>query len=168
MNRFYLIVPIVLLGLFGGIYWQHSRTAATEAAGRAAETDRIKAAELAKKTEAERVAREDAARRAAEREAEELKKEEEKRARWAAEGKRIEEETARFAARIAELAAQTTQTESELATLRADRERLDRENFELAREVELARIAKRTAELEIQRAVDVVAQRAALSATAPN
>ena len=160
MNRFYLIVPIVLLGLFGGIYWQHSRTAATEAAAKATETERIKAEELAKKAEAERAAREEAARRAAAREAEEKAKEDEKRARWAAEGKRIEEETAAFAARVAELAEQTKRAETELTEVRAAKDALDRENFEIAREVELARIAKRNAELEIQRAVEVVAGRA--------
>lgn len=160
MNRFYLIVPIVLLGLFGGIYWQHSRTAATEAAAKATETERIKADELAKKAEAERAARDEATRRAAAREAEEKQKEDEKRARWAADGKRIEEETAGFAARVAELTEQIHHTETKLAEVRASKDALDRENFEIAREVELARIAKRNAELGIQRAVAVVAGRA--------
>jgi hypothetical protein len=168
MNRFYLIVPVILLGVFGGVYWKHSQTAANESARRAAETDRIKDDELAKKTEAERVAKADAARRSAERETEEQKKEADKQARWAAEGKRIEEETARFADRIKELTEQTAHTEAELATLRAARTQVDRENFELAREVELARIAKRNAELEIQRAVDVVAERASRSESDAN
>lgn len=164
MNRFYLIIPVVLLALFGGIYWQHGNTAAAEAAVRSTETAKIKAEADAKKADAERLAREDAARRAAERVAEERKKEDDKRAKWAAEGKRIEEETARFDARAAELARELTRAEAELAAQRTATDRLNRENFELAREVELARIAKRTAELEIQRAVDVVANRAATQA----
>lgn len=168
MNRFYLIVPIVFLGLFGGVYWQHSRTAAAEAEVRAAETERIKAEELAKKTAAETAAREESARRTAAREAEEKKKDEEKRARWEADGRRIEEETTEFSGRVAELTAEIAKAEAALAAVRADKTRVDRENFELAREVELARIAKRNAELEIQRAIDVVAQRAARSASVPN
>lgn len=157
MNRYYLIVPVVLLALFGGIYWQHGNTAAAAATVRATETARLKAEADAKKADAERIAREDAARRTAERVAEETKKEAEKRAKWIAEGARIEEETARFAARITEVSSEIARAETELAAQRTATDSLNRENFDLAREIELARIAKRNAELEIQRAVDVVA-----------
>lgn len=168
MNRFYLIVPLVLLGLFGGVFWQHHQTASVEAAQKSAAAELAEAAETAKKDDAARLAREDSSRRAAERVAEEQKKEDEKRARWLADGQRVTEETARFAARIAELNRETAQAETELAALRAAEMRLDRENFELAREVELARIAKRNAEFEIHRAADFVANRAAQTVTAPN
>jgi predicted ribosome quality control (RQC) complex YloA/Tae2 family protein len=163
MNRLYLIFPIILLGLFGGIYWQHSQVAATEAATRASEMERLKNEELARKATAERTAREESTRRAATREAEELKKEEEKRIRWEADEQRIKEETAQFSKRGAELMSEIERVEKELAGVRVTKDRVDRENFEIAREVELARIAKRNAELEIQRAVEVVAQRAAHS-----
>jgi hypothetical protein len=168
MNRFYLIVPLVMVCLFGGVYWQHHNTSTAEAARLAAAAELARAAEAAQKDEAARLAREDSARRAAERVAEEQKKEDEKRAKWTADGLRIEEETARFTARVAELTREIAQAEVELAALRTAEEKLDRENFELAREVELARIAKRNAELEIQRAVDVVAQRAAVSMVTQN
>ena len=36
MTRLYLIIPVLLLALFGGVYWQHTRTVAAEAVQHAA------------------------------------------------------------------------------------------------------------------------------------
>jgi hypothetical protein len=160
MNRLYLIVPVVLLVLFGAVYWQHSQSSAREAAQKAAATAEARQLEDAKKAEAERQAREDAEKRAATRRAEEEKKEAEKRARYEEESVRIAADTARFTARVKELSSEFAALEKRLAELRNRREALNRDGFTLAREVELARIAKRNAELEIQRLTEMVARQA--------
>lgn len=163
MNRIYLIIPVVFLLLFGGIYWKHNETAALEAARESAELARADEAARLQKTEAERKAREDAGRRAAEREAAERRKEEERRAKWEAESILIAEETARHTRRAAEASAELAALEKQLAALRAWKEEGGRAAFEAERENELLTIKKRNAELEIQRITQIVARRAAAS-----
>lgn len=160
MNRLYLIIPIILLALFGGVYWQHSLTADADARAKAAATAQAKSIADAQKAETERKAREDADLRAAARLAEEKKKEDEKRAKWDADNARITEETARYSAQVAALTQEQTALEKALADTRAQREKLARENFETARAIELARIARRNAELEVQRMTEMVARKA--------
>jgi hypothetical protein len=160
MNRLYLIVPVLLLAIFGGLYWQHSVHAEAEAKAKAAVVAEAKAAEETKKAEAERLAREDAERRTAARVAEEQKKEAEKHAKWEADGARIAEETTRFTTRSAEIAAEITALEAKINQVLADKDKVSRANFDEARAIELARIAKRNAEMEIQRMTEMVARKA--------
>ncbi|CAM2858778.1 hypothetical protein [Rariglobus hedericola] len=160
MNRLYLIVPVVLLALFGGIYWQHTQVDARRSAEKAAVAAEAEKVEAAKKAEAERLARIDAEKRAAERRVEEEKKATEKLARYEEESRRIATDTARYNAKVAELMNDSVELEKQLADLRARRTALNTENFALAKDVELARIAKRNAELEIQRLTEMVARQA--------
>jgi hypothetical protein len=161
MNRFYLIVPVVLLALFGGVYWQHNRSAAADARQKAAAVALAKEADESKKQAAEAKAREDAAQRTAARLADEQKKEQEKQDRWEAEGLRIAEDTARDTGKAASLAGSVAEREKELAALRSARDTVNHEAFELARQVELARIQKRNAELEVQRLTEMIARKVA-------
>jgi chromosome segregation ATPase len=161
MNRLYLLVPVLLLAVFGGVFWQYTRTAAHEAEVKAAEVAAAKQAESAKKAEAELKARADAEQRTAERLAEEAKRDAEKRARIEEENRRIAADTTTYRTQIATLTTETTSLEKQLTELRARREQLNTDAFALAKEVELARIAKRNAELEIQRLTDMVARQAA-------
>ncbi|HEY9250307.1 MAG TPA: hypothetical protein VIO38_14305, partial [Rariglobus sp.] len=108
----------------------------------------------------ERLARIDAEKRAADRLAEEQKKDAEKRARYEEESRRIAEDTARYSAQVKTLAAESAALDQQLSDLRTRRENLNTGGFVLAREVELARIAKRNAELEIQRLTEMVARQA--------
>lgn len=160
MNRLYLIIPLILLALFGGVYWQHSLTADADARAKAAATAHAKSIADAQKAETERKAREDADLRAADRLAEEKKKEDEKRAKWDADSARIIEETARYSAQVAALTQEQAALEKALADTRAQHEKLAKENFEAARAIELARIARRNAELEVQRMTEMVARKA--------
>ncbi|RRJ96660.1 hypothetical protein Ga0100231_022970 [Opitutaceae bacterium TAV4] len=163
MNRYYLLVPIVLLLLFGGVFWRHNQTAAHEAAQRAAEIARADEAARMQKTDTEQKAREDAAQRAAAREAEERQKEEARRVKWEADTARIAADTARHAAQAAENARQIAALEKQLADLRVEKETRNREAFAAAHEVESLSIKRRNAELEIQRVTQIVARRAAAS-----
>ena len=161
MHRLYLTVPVILVALFGGIYWQHSRTVAAQAVEKAAVLASAQKAEADKKAEAERQARADAAKRAADRLAEEQKKAAEKKARYEEESRLLAAETSGYAAKVTSLTAELAAQEKQLAELRARRAALNAEAFTLAKDVELARIAKRNAELEIQRLTEMVARQAA-------
>lgn len=158
MNKFYVIVPLVLLLVFGGAYTAYRKEAAGKAAVAAAEAAREAEAEQARKTEAERQAKADADKRAADREAEEKRKEEEKAAKWDAAGRQIADETSGYQEQAGKTEAEVKALESRLAELRAEKEKASREAFDAALAIEAARIRKRGAELEIQRLVEMVAR----------
>lgn len=159
MNKLYIIVPVVLTFLFGGVYYQHTVQAAAEAAEAAIVAQKTAEVEAAKKAEAERQAREDADKRAAERIAEEKRKEAEKAAKWAAQSEEIAADTATYTAQAAKNLAEANTLETKLAALRAEKDKLSQSAFDFDKEVETARIAKRNAELEIQRLVEMVARK---------
>jgi len=160
MKRSYYIVPVILLALFAGLYWQHRGEMDKKMAAQKVAAARILAEETAKKRLAEQKAKEDADKRQAARDAEERKKEDEKSATRKAEVDKIKDETKTYNARLAEFNKETAQLEKELATLRQEREKLIRESFDYSKKVELALIDKRNAELQVQRMADMVAKRA--------
>lgn len=160
MNRFYVIVPVVLIAIFGGIYWQHSRTAAADAAAKAVEVTRLKAEEEAKKEEAGRKAREDAAARAAARAAEEKRKEEEIQAKWESDSAKIAADTALYKEQAVALTRDLAVLEKERNEVRSSKKAVSDESFDLARKVELTRIAKRAAEMEVQRTTEILIRKA--------
>lgn len=166
MNRFYLIIPLLLAGIFGGVYWQHTRDVSRQTAEKQAEVARARESEEQKKREAEQKARADAEQRSAARLAEEHKKEAERTARWDAESKGIADDTAKYQAQLASNNAELEQLNTRLTTLRATREKRASEAFEVARSIELDRIRKRNAELEIQRLTEILAAKAARSSLA--
>ena len=126
----------------------------------------IIAAEDAQQAEAERRAKEDADRRTAEREATEAAKIAKRDAEWAATGKEIADDTAKYSSEAAKFAQEKADLELSLLDVRNKHQKLTTESYELMKEVELARIAKRTAELKEQRMVEMVANRAKQSAMA--
>ena len=159
MNKLYIIVPVVLCLLFGGVYYKHSVDAAAAAAEAAIVAKKAAEVEAAKKAEAERQAREDADKRAAERIAEEKRKEAEKAAKWAAQSQEIAADTATYLAQAAKNLEEAKTLEAKLTALRAEKDKLSQSAFDYDKEVETARIAKRNAELEIQRLVEMVARK---------
>jgi hypothetical protein len=156
----YLIFPGVMLALFLVFYLSHKkamdekeRVAIAKAATDKAEADR-------KKKEAETKARDDARKRQEEREAEERKKEEAKAAKQAEDDKKVRDQIAEYTAKGDAAQKQVSALEIELDKLRKEKDRVSRETFELAKQVELARIARRNAELEIQRMTEMIVRRA--------
>jgi hypothetical protein len=166
MKKFYIIVPIIMLAAFVAYYFSFIEGYEERQRAKEAEIARVEAEAEARKKEAERVAKADADRRAAERAAEEARKEAEKRKKWEDAGKEIADATARYNTDADKFAKEAGQLEIELLNLRGQKEKASREAFELAKRVELARIAKRNAELEIQRFTEMVARRAAESSMA--
>jgi hypothetical protein len=161
MNRFYIIAPIVCMLLFGGVYWNHSKHAAIEAKALEEQAALVKAEEAAKKEAAVVKAREDSAQRAAARLAEEAAAEADRREKWAAAGKKIADDTAANDKLIAQHIAAIKSFEAELIALRDAKEKANAKSLETTRNTELARIAKRNAEMEIQRMTEMVARKAA-------
>lgn len=118
-------------------------------------------AENERKAVIERKAREDAEKRATERAAAEAKKEADRLAKWEAESRKIQEATDAANTKAEAFSKHISQLEVNLNALRTNKEKLSRETFEFAKQVEQARIDKRNAEMEIQRMTDMIAKRAA-------
>ncbi len=74
--------------------------------------------------------------------------------------RRIKAETDRSNAEAEKYAKEVSELTIELDTLHKQKDDLTREGFDLAKKVELAAVARRNAELEIQRLVQMMAERA--------
>jgi len=159
MNKFYIIIPVVLTVLFGGVYLKYQSEASDNRNQALAEKARVEADATAQKDEAERQAKADADKREGDRRAEEKKKEDDKRAKWDADSKRIADDTATYSTTSIAHAANIKKLEADLAVFRAEKDAAIKAGFDFARDIELARIQKRTAELEIQRLVEMVARK---------
>ena len=160
MNRSYLIVPLAMLAVFVGIYWEQTQQAEKLARAKASIVAQAKSAEEAKKAYDERQAREDAEKRVSARLAQELEKEADKRAKWEADSSRIADDTARYLKQSEASGREAAALELKLNDLRTTKAKLARENFELLHDVELAHIEKRKTDLEIQRLTKILTQAA--------
>lgn len=163
---FYVISVGGMLAVFLFFYFAHLEETEKQEKIRAERVAQQQKEEAERKAAIEEKAREDAARRAREREEEIARKEAARREKQEAEDRKIREATEGFNAKADAYAKQVSELEIELNSLRTQKEKLNRETFELEKQVELARVAKRNAELEIQRMTDMVAKRAADSALA--
>lgn len=132
----------------------------------AAETARKLKEDEDRKAALEAKAREDANGKAAQRAADEAKKEAEKIAKWENAGKEIKDATDKYNAEADRLSKEAAKLEIQLDGLRKDREKANRETFELAKRVERTKIEKRNAELEIQRLTEMISKRAEASSMA--
>lgn len=166
MKKIYLIVPLILLVGFSFYYLQFAKDLAIKEQEKEAARQAEIAAEDAKKAEAERIAREESAKRAAEREAEQAKKEADRRAKWDADGAKIASDTADYKKQGDAYTKEINGLELQLLEIRRLKDQRTNEALALTEQVELARIGKRNAELEVQRLTDMVAQQAAKSSMA--
>lgn len=166
MKKFYIIAPVVLLGLFIAYFMNFSKEQKVKETKKQEELAAIKAAEDKKKKETEDRAKADADERTKKRQEEEAKKEADKRKKWDDQGKEIADATAKYLADGKKYTAEVASLEKQLADLRAKKDAASREAFDLQKKVELALIAKRNAELEIQRMTEMVTRKASDSALA--
>ncbi|HND61603.1 MAG TPA: hypothetical protein PLB90_09005 [Opitutaceae bacterium] len=160
----YVISVGTMLAVFLVMYFsEKNRVEAREVehARKAADDQRI---ERERKAQIEAKARADAEKRSAERAAEEAKKEAEKLAKWEEEGRKIQESTEKFLAEADASSKKAADLEIQLSSLRANKEKLNRETFELAKQVELGKVRRRAAEMEIQRTVEMISRKAGDSA----
>jgi hypothetical protein len=159
----YLIFPGIMLAGFLVMYMGHKKAAEEKEQVAMAKATADKAEADRKKKEAEQKARDDARKRQEEREAEEAKKEAEKAAKQAKDDKMVRDQIAEFTAKADSAQKQLNGLEAELDRLRKEKDRVSRETFDLAKQVELARIERRNAELDIQRMTEMIVRRASES-----
>lgn len=157
----YVISVGSMLAVFLFFYTTHVKQAELDEKARIEKKARDDAKAAAEKKEREDQARMDAEKRAAQRKKEEDEKAAKKLADWQAENKKIQDATDEHNAKADEYAKLISRLDIELNTLRANKEKLNREAFEIAKQVEAARIEKHSAEMEIQRVTDMIAKRAA-------
>ncbi|MCR6656054.1 MAG: hypothetical protein NVV63_09600 [Opitutus sp.] len=160
----YVISVGGMLAVFMFFYFSHTKEAEIREKARQEEVARQQKEEADRKAAIEEKARQDAERRAAERAAEEKRKEDERIAKWEAAGREIQQSTDEYNAKADAYNKRVGALEIELNQLRTDKEKLNREAFEFAKQVERARVEKRNAEIEHQRLTDIIARRAAESA----
>jgi hypothetical protein len=160
MNKFYVIFPTCLLIVFGVYYTQVAKPemAAKEAAALKAEQEK-EAADEAARLKIEQKAQEDARRQQEERERKDKEKQEKAKAEQEAEDKKVRDETAKLEGEAASLTKQIADEQKVISDLRAEKDKMTRAVFDGAANVELAKIDRRNAELEIQRMYDMVAQK---------
>jgi len=159
----YLIFPGAMLAAFVVLYLSHKEKTEIKERAHVAQVAKERADAEEKKKVAEAKAREDAKKRQDERDAEEKKKEAEKAAKQAADDKKVRDQTAEYTTKADAASKQVSALEIELDRLRKEKDKTAREAFDLAKQVELARIARRTAELEIQRMTKMITKRASES-----
>lgn len=161
---FYVLAPSAMLAVF--LFFYFASRAETEAREKAHQEEVAKAKAEAdeKKHQAEVKAHEDAERRATEQAAEETKKAKDKQDKYDALMARIKDDTARANQSAEKYAAEVSEKTIELDALRKQKDTLTRDSFELQKKIEIAQVARRNAELEIQRTVDFIATRADQSA----
>jgi hypothetical protein len=157
MNKSYLIVPIVLLAVFGFLYRSASIEMQEKQVARQVELDRKKAEEKKRKDEIEARANADAKKRQDEREAADRAKAEKKEHDYQEVLKALREETTKYSTEADKLSKEAADLEIQISQTRTDKEKLNRETFDLAKQVEQEKINRRNAELEIQRMMEMVA-----------
>ena len=157
---FYVVFPKVLIAIFLVFYLSsRSETIAREKVQRE-ETAKAKAEADQKKAEAEATAQADAERRNVERAAQEEKAAKDKEDKYNAEMARIKAETDKANATAEMYSKQVSDLSIELDTLHKQKDELTRESFEMQKQIELSEVARRNAELEIQRYDQMIADRA--------
>jgi hypothetical protein len=156
----YLILPLVLTGLFLMAYFKHQKESVAREHARGQEMAQKAAAEKAVKDAAEAKAKESARLAQQERDRENAEREAARKAQQEAVDKEIKDKTNASLAEIEAATKRAKDLEAEIARLISDRERVTREAFDLAKQVELAMVAKRNAELEEQRLTEMIARRA--------
>jgi hypothetical protein len=162
----YFIVPAIGLIAFLFIYFSHVEDAKKQDAIHQADLAKQSADDAAKKKDLEDRARADADRLAAQRAADEAKKVADRVAEQAAEDKKVQDTTDNAVAEGDKFSKQIDQREADLAALRAEKDKSNRELLEISKQLELSRIARRTAELEVQRTTEMIARKASDAAMA--
>jgi hypothetical protein len=156
----YVLAPAAMLAIFLFFYASSRTEAKAKEAAHQEEIARAKADADAKKKIAEDHARADALQREADREAADAKAAKDKQDKYDAEMRRIQADTDKSNALAETYSKEVSELTIELDTLNKEKDQLTREGFEEAKKVELAQVARRSAEMEVQRMVDMIANRA--------
>lgn len=157
----YLIFPGIMLGAFLVFFFSYQKEAEARDKARVELVKKQEAEKAQKKADAERKAAIDAKERQKAREKEDADKEAAKLAKLAAADKEVKDATDKALAEGEKAAKEVAKLESDLDALRKSKDKINRDAFDLAKQVELAKVAKRNAEFEIQRTTEMISRRAA-------
>lgn len=164
MNKYYVIVPACLLVGFIFVY----RGAVSNIEAREKHLKEMadqKAADDAKQhQEIERKAAEDAAKQSAKRAEEDRLKQEKKDNDYKNAMNQLKTEADTYSSEADKLAKESAELELTLTQTRTLKDKTNTEVFDLTKQVELAKINRRNAELEIQRLIEMVGAKASASA----
>lgn len=164
MKKWYFVIaPTLMLGVFLVFYFLSTAETERREQVHAAALAAQKADAEQKKKVAEETAREDAEKRNQQRLADEAKAAQEKLEKYEAAMRKIQEGTDKANASAEKFAKQVSDLSIELDALYKQKDEESREAFELAKKVQAAEVARRNAELDIQRMVEMIADRAELS-----
>jgi hypothetical protein len=166
MNKFYIIVPAVLLGAFLFIYSNFLKELNFRDAQKAEEVQRQKTELAARKKLAEQKASEDARLRQEQRDKDERDSEAKKLRKQKEDDDKIAADTQRYVDESDQFSKDSARLQAELDDLRAKRETFARAELALDKATELGRIARRNADLEIQRMTEMISRKVALSSLA--
>lgn len=159
----YLIIPLAMLAAFlftpSVGYFAAQKKIEAKIAAEKAEDARKRAEEAARQHEIERQAEEDARRHQEERERQEREREAKKEREYQDIINQLKGDLATYSGEGDKLQKEANDLELQISKARTEKEQLNRQSFELAKQVELQKVNRRNAELEIQRMVDMVAQR---------
>jgi hypothetical protein len=156
----YVIFPGAMLALFLIAYVAEGKRRTEREAAHTAEVARLDKDKQAKEATMKAKAEADAKKRSDERAAIEKKKEDDRVAKWTKEGQDIQADLDRSNAAIDQQTKEVAQMEKNLFALREARERGNREFLEAMKRAEMAQIDRRTSELEIDRLLKLINQRA--------
>jgi chromosome segregation ATPase len=156
----YLIFPGLMLGSFLIFFFSHQKETEAKEKARMEVAKKLEDDKAKAKAENERKAAADAKERQLAREKEDAEKVAAKQAKIAAADKEVKDATDKALAEGDKAAKEVSKLEIELDTLRKAKDKGNREAFDLAKQVELAKVAKRNAEFEIQRTTEMISKRA--------
>ncbi len=159
----YVIIPGILFLAFvltpGVGYVSAQKDMAAKEETRQAAVKAKQDAEDARRRAIEAKAAEDAKQRQLEREQKEREKADKKARDYSDAIQKLNDDIALYSGEADKLALDASNLELQLNTLRNNKEAANRAAFDLSKQVEFAKVNRRNAELEIQRMVDIVAQR---------
>jgi chromosome segregation ATPase len=156
----YVLCPVILLGLFIFYYSIKSQEVEAREQAKAAQIAAQKAADAEARHVIEEKARLDAEKRAADRLAEAAKKEAAKAAKYAATMAGLVSDTDKANAQAAALNDQVAQLQTKLAALQKSKEEANQSSFDVEKQIELAFAQKGNADLESERMIAMIADRA--------
>jgi hypothetical protein len=156
----YIIFPGIGLALFLAVYFPAKARFEAGEAARAQAIATQKAADEQHRLDLEKRAHDDSVKRQEQNARDEAAKEASRIAKRRQEDADIQRDTDAANADVAKFTAQRDELQKELDALHKRKEQLTREDFDMLKQVELARVAQSNADLEIQRMVEMIATRA--------
>jgi chromosome segregation ATPase len=156
----YIIFPGLGLALFLALYFPANAHYEASVTARAEAVAAQKSADEQHRLALEKQAHEDSLKRQEQNARDEKAREADRIAKRQKEMDAIQKDTDGFNADIAKYQKQVDELQKQLDALHERKDRLTREDFDLLKQVELARVAQSNSDLEIQRMVEMIATRA--------